>query len=62
MAHEFRQRMEKGPIADAKTLLSRFATRIIVHEGALNAKLVTRSVGQHDGSGDEFVTTKGWWS
>ena len=62
LGHELQKRMEEGPIAAAKTLLSRFVTRIVVKEGVLNAELVTRSVRQNDGSGDEFVTTKGWWS
>jgi hypothetical protein len=40
----------------AKTLLSRFVTRIVVKDGVLNDELATRS------SGDEFVITNGWWA
>jgi len=32
LGQELRKRMEKGPVAAAKTLLSRFVTRIVVEE------------------------------
>jgi hypothetical protein len=62
LGQELRRRMEQGSKTAAKGLLGKFLRRIVVKHGALKAELVTGSLRQYDGSGDEFVTTKGWWS
>jgi len=61
-SEERRQRLEQGSKTAAKELLGEFVKRILAKDGAKKTKLVIGSPRHGDGSSDEFVAKKTWWS